>query len=63
MAEKSDTQKITQICDLGCHACPVGSHSTAERRTGMAEISGVILLVIGLFVSPIVGMWLMAFLV
>jgi hypothetical protein len=29
----------------------------------MAEISGVILLVIGLFVSPIVGMWLMAFLV
>jgi hypothetical protein len=29
----------------------------------MAEILGVTLLIIGLFVSPIVGMWLMAFLV
>jgi hypothetical protein len=29
----------------------------------MAEISGVILLIVGLFVSPIVGMWLMGFLV
>jgi hypothetical protein len=29
----------------------------------MAEISGVILLIVGLFVSPIVGMWLMALLV
>jgi hypothetical protein len=33
------------------------------RRIEMAEISGVILLIIGLFVSPIVGMWFMAFLV
>jgi hypothetical protein len=29
----------------------------------MAEISGVILLIAALFVSPIVGMWLMGFLV
>lgn len=29
----------------------------------MAEISGVILLVVGLFISPFVGMWLMALLV
>lgn len=33
------------------------------RRTEMAEISGIILLIIGLFVSPIVGLWLMAFLI
>lgn len=29
----------------------------------MEEISGVILLIVGLSLSPIVGMWLMAFLV
>lgn len=29
----------------------------------VAEISGVILVIVGLFVSPIVGMWLMALLV
>jgi hypothetical protein len=29
----------------------------------MAEVSGVILLIVGLFVSPVVGMWLMALLV
>lgn len=29
----------------------------------MAELTGVIALIIGLFVSPIVGLWLMAVLV
>jgi hypothetical protein len=29
----------------------------------MAEISGVIVVIVGLCVSPIVGMWLMALLV
>jgi hypothetical protein len=27
----------------------------------MAELTGVIALIIGLFVSPVVGLWLMAF--
>jgi hypothetical protein len=29
----------------------------------MAEVSGIVLLIIGLFISPIVGLWLMGFLV